>query len=186
MSKKFTDAQHHYRVFELETIAILESLLKWEDKLLGHQIHMVTDHKSLKFFKTQRKLSSHQAWWMEYLSWFDFDIWYVKGISNKIADALSRYFESDSELDAIHPQDLVNADICLDPELQDVSPERELEIRNDTIRRNYEQRKTDPPQLNLLAEIVEEWDQIATELAEHAEPYKEETNDDGGFNLTVI
>ena len=32
MSCKFTDAQRHYRVFEQETIAILEALLKWEDK----------------------------------------------------------------------------------------------------------------------------------------------------------
>lgn len=58
MSKKFTAAQHNYRVFELETLAILEALLKWEDKLLGHRIHVVTDHKSLEFFKTQRRLSS--------------------------------------------------------------------------------------------------------------------------------
>lgn len=35
MSKKFTLAQHSYRVFEMEMIAILEALLKWEDKLLG-------------------------------------------------------------------------------------------------------------------------------------------------------
>ena len=44
MSKKFTSAQHNYRVFELETLAILEALLKWEDKLLGYRIHVVTDH----------------------------------------------------------------------------------------------------------------------------------------------
>ena len=36
MSKKFTAAQHNYRVFEMETIAILEALLKWEDKLIGN------------------------------------------------------------------------------------------------------------------------------------------------------
>jgi hypothetical protein len=30
-----TAAQHNYRVFEMETITILEALLKWEDKLLG-------------------------------------------------------------------------------------------------------------------------------------------------------
>jgi hypothetical protein len=33
MSCKFTDAQRHYHVFEQEMIAILEALLKWEDKL---------------------------------------------------------------------------------------------------------------------------------------------------------
>jgi hypothetical protein len=35
MSKKFTTAQINYRVFKMETIAILEALIKWEDKLLG-------------------------------------------------------------------------------------------------------------------------------------------------------
>jgi hypothetical protein len=35
LSKKFSAAQHNYRTHEHETIAILEALLKWEDKLLG-------------------------------------------------------------------------------------------------------------------------------------------------------
>jgi len=35
MSKKFTTAQHHYAVHELETLAILEALIKWKDKLIG-------------------------------------------------------------------------------------------------------------------------------------------------------
>lgn len=35
MSKKFTSAQQHYTVHELETLAILEALQKWEDKLVG-------------------------------------------------------------------------------------------------------------------------------------------------------
>jgi hypothetical protein len=61
MSRKFTDAQRHYRVFEQETIAILEALLKWEDKLIGYHIHVVTDHQALEFFKTQDRLSSQQT-----------------------------------------------------------------------------------------------------------------------------
>jgi hypothetical protein len=51
MSKKFTAAQHNYRVFEQETLAILEALLKWEDKLIGYRVHVVTDHQALEFFK---------------------------------------------------------------------------------------------------------------------------------------
>ena len=38
MLKKFTLAQMNYRVFEMETITILEALLKWEDKLLGQKL----------------------------------------------------------------------------------------------------------------------------------------------------
>ena len=120
MSKKFTAAQHNYRVFEMETIAILEALLKWEDKLLSNRINVVTDHRALEFFKTQRRLSSCQMRWMEYLSRFDFDIQYMKGSSNKVADSLSRYYQSDTE-DNTHPTyDFVNADSQLDPEGEDL------------------------------------------------------------------
>ena len=102
MSKKFTGAQLNYRVFKMETIAILEALLKWEDKLIGNRLNVVTDHRALEFFKTQRRLSSRQMRWMEYLSRFDYDIQYIKGTSNKVADSLSRYYQSDMDEDN-HP-----------------------------------------------------------------------------------
>jgi hypothetical protein len=57
MSKKFTFAQQNYAMHEMETLAILEALQKWEDKLLGYNVHIITDYKALKFFKTQVSLS---------------------------------------------------------------------------------------------------------------------------------
>jgi hypothetical protein len=89
LSKKFSNAQRNYRTFEHETIAILEALLKWEDKLIGRRLHVVTDHKALEFFQTQRHLSVRQSRWMEYLSHFNFDIRYIKGNLNKVVDTLS-------------------------------------------------------------------------------------------------
>jgi hypothetical protein len=129
MSKKFTAAQHNYRVFEMETIAILEGLLKWEDKLIGNKINVVTDHRALEFFKTQRRLSSRQMRWMEYLSRFDFDIQYVKGTSNKVADSLSRYYQSDTDEDVCQTYDYVHADVILDPEGEDLPWNRIVEIQ---------------------------------------------------------
>jgi hypothetical protein len=128
MSKKFTSAQHHYRVFEQETLAILEALLKWEDKLMGYRVHVVTDHKALEFFKTQRRMNSRQTRWMEYLSRFDFDIRYIKGELNKGTDCLSRYYEND-EWDEVHEShQYVNADVRLDPNLEDISFDRCEEV----------------------------------------------------------
>jgi hypothetical protein len=115
LSKKFTTAQQNYAVFELETLAILEALMKWEDKLFRYRIHIITDHKALEFFKSQEKLSPRQVRWHEYMSQFDFDITYVKGESNKIADVLSRYYESDTALDVHIPSDYVRADKRIDP-----------------------------------------------------------------------
>jgi hypothetical protein len=129
MSKKFSSAQQNYRVFEMETIAILEGLLKWEDKLMGNRIHIVTDHRALEFFKTQRRLSSCQMRWMEYLSRFDYDIQYVRGSSNKVADSLSRYHQSDTPEDKYRPYEYVSADLRLDPEGEDLPWGRIVEIR---------------------------------------------------------
>jgi hypothetical protein len=94
--KKFTTAQHNYRVFEQKTLAILEALLKWEDKLMGYRVHVVTNHKALEFFHTQRRLSSRQTRRVEYLSRFDCDIRCIKGEVNKGADRLSQYYENDT------------------------------------------------------------------------------------------
>ena len=57
---------------------------------------------------------------MEYLSQFHFNIQYVKGVSNKVADSLSWYYQLDTEED-IHPRyDFVNVDIQLGLEGEDL------------------------------------------------------------------
>ena len=137
----------------METISILEALLKWEDKLIGNRINVVTDHRALEFFKTQKRLSSRQMRWMEYLSRFDYDIQYVKGSSNKVADSLSRYYQSDMEDDLHPPYDFVNADIQLDPEGEDLPWNRVVEIRAINTRSHA------------LREATAERDEIAKQLS---------------------
>ena len=67
---------------EHETIAVLEALMKWEDKLLGWKFTLVTDHKVLEYFKTQLVLSPRQVRWWEYLSHFNYDTIHVSGERN--------------------------------------------------------------------------------------------------------
>ena len=89
LSKKFSSAQHSYRTYEQETLAILEGLLRWEDKLLGCEIIIITNHWMLEFFNTQHAMLLCQIRWYEYLSRFSYTIQYIEGIKNVIADALS-------------------------------------------------------------------------------------------------
>jgi len=110
MSKKFTTAQQNYAVHKLETLAILEALLKWEDKLIRYDIHIITDHKALEFFKTQSTLTALQRRWMDFLLKFKFDITYIKGDLNKVADCLSRYYENDTIEDVHMFDEYVRAD----------------------------------------------------------------------------
>ena len=129
MSRKFTTAQRNYHTTEQETIAILEALLKWEDKLIGYPVTVVTDHKSLEYLKTQTKLSSRQTRWLEFLQRFNISVKHVDGINNKVADALSRYYEYDTWEDKYPPEDYVNADVRLDPTLDELSWDRLCEVK---------------------------------------------------------
>src|ERR1700723_3462743 len=152
MSKKFTGAQLNYYVFEMETIAILEALLKWEDKLIGNRIHIVTDHRALEFFKTQRRLSSCQMRWMEYLSRFDYDIQYIKGTSNKVSDSLSRYYQLDTDDDNHPSYDYVTVDALLDPEGEDLPWIRMIEVRAMTRSRTL---RENPEECNIITESLD-------------------------------
>jgi hypothetical protein len=49
-----------------------------------------TDHNSLKYFLDQKDLNERQQKWVSKIQDFDFDIEYVKGKRNVVADALSR------------------------------------------------------------------------------------------------
>jgi hypothetical protein len=130
MLRRFTSMQQNYTVHELETLAILEALHRWEDKLMGYRIHVVTDHKALEFFKTQIGLTPRQHRWYNYLSRFNFDITYVKGESNKVADCLSRYYKSDKLGEKHHPHEYVHADIIVNPEADDLPKDQIDEIHH--------------------------------------------------------
>ena len=81
---------------------------------------VVTDHKALEFFKTQKRLNNRQAWWMEFLMHFDLNITYVKGDTNLVADVLSRYYESDTRDKSHDDSQYVNIDTQLDPNGKDL------------------------------------------------------------------
>ena len=62
MSKKSTYTQQHYAVHELETLAILEALLKWEDKLIGRKVHVITKDWSFSKPKRDYLTDSEDGW----------------------------------------------------------------------------------------------------------------------------
>lgn len=90
LSKKMADAETRYPVHEQELLAIVQALTAWRHYLHGGKFTVRTDHKSLQFFQTQPMLSGRQARWKLLLANYDFDIEYVEGKSNVVADGLSR------------------------------------------------------------------------------------------------
>jgi hypothetical protein len=57
---------------------------------MGKRFELRTDHNSLKYLFDQPTLNARQIRWLEFLCEYDFDIKYIKGKDNKVADALSR------------------------------------------------------------------------------------------------
>jgi hypothetical protein len=165
LSKKFTNAQISYRTYEQETLAILEGLKKWEDKLLGRPFEILTDHKALQFFETQGSMSNRQIRWWEYISRFNASINYIEGSANKVADALSRYYSGHNE-QAPFPMDiLVTVDQVLDPEGDDLPVARFVEVKAARITRakrpNRPEKKgneTLPEEVTPEKEVVTIWE----------------------------
>ena len=57
---------------------------------MGNRFRVRTDHNSLRFFLEQKQLQERQQKWISKIQAYDFDIEYVKGKNNMVADALSR------------------------------------------------------------------------------------------------
>ncbi len=71
-------------------MAVIHALKAWKHYLLGADFVIKTDHQSLRYFLTQRKLSEKQMRWANFLSMFHFQILHTSGNKNVVADALSR------------------------------------------------------------------------------------------------
>lgn len=120
-SRKFSPAQMNYTTFEQELLAVIEALMKWEDKLVGRPFTVATDHCALEHFSTLSDLSRRLSRWMMFLQRFTFTIVHVEGQLNIASDALSRYHESDTSSDVFSCDRFVNANDRLDPKGEDAT-----------------------------------------------------------------
>src|SRR4051812_7791041 len=89
-SRKMNSHERNYAAHEKETLAIMHALVKWRVYLEGRHFIVYTDHATLRHFPTQLNLSRRQARWTEKMADFDFEIEYLPGKQNVVADAISR------------------------------------------------------------------------------------------------
>ncbi|TYJ96729.1 ty3-gypsy retrotransposon protein [Cucumis melo var. makuwa] len=77
-------------LMQQELAAVVFALKIWRHYLYGEKIQIFTNHKSLKYFFTQKELIMRQRRWLELVKDYDCEILYHPGKANVIADALSR------------------------------------------------------------------------------------------------
>lgn len=87
-SRKLKKHEELYATHELELVAVMLALKLWRHYLIGRRFELRTDHQSLKNLFTQRDLNARQRRWSEFMSEYDFEISYIKGKENVVADAL--------------------------------------------------------------------------------------------------
>lgn len=89
-SRKLNEHKQNYVTHDLGLIAIIHALNMWRPYLLGRIFILMNDHSGLRYLFDQRNLNSKQARWLATLIEFEFDIRYIKGKENMVADALNR------------------------------------------------------------------------------------------------
>ena len=68
----------------------MHALIKFKQYLVGNKFVVKTGHNSLRYFLAQMDLNEMQKKWVRKIQAFNFDIEYVKGKNNVVANALSR------------------------------------------------------------------------------------------------
>lgn len=89
-SRKLNKLEKLYSIYDKEMLAIMHALTKFRQNLVGSRFVVKTDHNSLRYFLGQKDLNDRQQKWISKIQAYDFEIEYVKGKNNVVADALSR------------------------------------------------------------------------------------------------
>ena len=89
-SRQLKRHEKNYPTHDLELASIVFALKIWRHYLYGEKCFIYSDHKSLKYLPSQRKLNLRQRRWMELIKDYDCMIDYHLGKANVVADTLSR------------------------------------------------------------------------------------------------
>ena len=99
-SRKLTPTETRYDIVEKEALAIYWCVQRCRNFLLGRHFVVYSDHQPLRFLFNNEKASNKVLRWRLALSEYDFEVKYLNGGNNVVADCLSRVFIVD-EVDEV-------------------------------------------------------------------------------------
>ncbi|GBG88305.1 hypothetical protein CBR_g46872 [Chara braunii] len=90
MSARMPSEKVATSTYERELYALRQALKHWKHYLLGRHFKVYSDHETLRWLKTQAKMTPKLTRWAAEIDQYDFELKPVKGKYNVVADALSR------------------------------------------------------------------------------------------------
>ena len=174
-SRQLKTHEQNYPTHDLELAAMVFSLKLWRCYLDGDKFQGYSDHKSLKYFFTQKDLNLRQRRWVEYLEDYDFTLNYHPRKANVVVDALSRKFQGELNVsisewklkDALEDFDLWIGEGESRPCIFNLVTQPLLQQRIVTLQRRDNELEAIRSRLE-MSEIVENWaiinDQIREEV----------------------
>ena len=95
--RMLSKSEQNYPIHNKELFAIVHSIKKRQCYLEGFKhLTILTDHKSLEFFKTQLKINCCQTSWMDILGIFNSNLIYQPGRDLLQANALLQIYVQQS------------------------------------------------------------------------------------------
>lgn len=89
-SHKLFDVETRCLIYELELLAIVHCLQKWQAYLEGKELIIRSENHSLVWLDQQKQLSRRQSCWLEFLAPCWFKVVHIARKDNVVSDALSR------------------------------------------------------------------------------------------------
>ena len=90
LSRRLSPAEANYHSNELECLALVWALLKLRH-LYGRPFRVKTDNNVVRWLCQKKDIKGKFARWIIEMQEFDFSIEHLKGVDNRVADALSRH-----------------------------------------------------------------------------------------------
>ncbi|GBG64531.1 hypothetical protein CBR_g45227 [Chara braunii] len=90
MSARMPSEKVATSTYERELYALTQALDHWKHYLLGRHFKVYSDHETLRWLKTQAKMTPKLTRWAAEIDQYDFELKPVKGKYNVVADALNR------------------------------------------------------------------------------------------------
>ena len=89
-SKKLTEVESRWSTIDKEAYAVIFAIQKLRSFLLDKHFTVFSDHQPLKYLFQSSKVSAKVHRWRALVAEFNFDVKYIRGEENAVADSLSR------------------------------------------------------------------------------------------------